>query len=205
MEDDRRRWEERYATRGDDGTRPASAFLQQHIQRIPAGRVLDLACGDGRNALYLARHGFVVDAIDIARAGLRRAQAICRREQLPIHFIQADLDGICLPHERYDLALNVRFLDRTLWPSLKHCVRPLGLVLFETFTIDQAAIGHPQNPKYLLGRGELLRTFDDFDVLTYEEGLFETETGPAHLARLLARRSSSAMGGGQSAVGNRRA
>lgn len=188
MDDDRTRWENRYATRGDARADAASAFLRDQMGSIPVGLALDLACGEGRNAIHLARHGFTVEAVDISRAGLRRLQRVSRREQLPIRCVQADLDSFPLPADRYAVALNIRFLNRPLWPALKRCVRPLGLILFETFTIDQAAIGHPRNPAYLLAHEELLRGFDDFEVLTYEERLVDSEGGPAHLARLLARR-----------------
>lgn len=188
MNDDRRRWEQRYATRDEARVDAPSAFLEQQIDRIARGPALDLACGAGRQAIHLARHGFTVDAIDIAITGLRHAQHAARRQQLPIRFIQADLDHFALAQDHYALAVNVRFLHRGLWPALKRCTRPSGIVLCETFTIDQAAIGHPSNPAYLLAHDELLHAFADFEVLTYTEGLFQTETGPSHLARLLARR-----------------
>lgn len=188
MNDDRTRWEERYSARADPRHDPPSSFLTQHIARISVGPALDVACGAGRHARYLARAGFRVEAIDIARAGLRSALREARREQLPIRFIQADLDRFSLALDRYALAINVRFLNRALWPALKRCTRPGGIVLYETFTIEQAAIGHPSNPAYLLQPGELRRGFADFAVLHYEEGLFETETGPAYLARMLAQR-----------------
>lgn len=132
-----------------------------------------------------------MDAIDIAGAGLRRTQASARVERLPVRLIQADLDHCPLSADHYALVINVRYLNRPLFHWLKRCVRPSGCVLFETFTVDQAAIGHPSNPAYLLAPGELRTAFSDFEILAYEEGLFEAETGPAYLARLLARRPAA--------------
>ena len=191
MNDDRNRWEARYSAHTNDRTEAPSRFLQDHIDMIPRGPALDLACGAGRHAVYLAAHGFAVDAIDIARAGLQRAQRTARLQRLPIRFVQADLDYFSLAPEHYALTVGIRFLNRALWPALKRCTRPLGMVLFETFTIDQATIGHPTNPAYLLAPDELRRAFADFEVLAYDEGRFETETGAAYLAHRLARRPAT--------------
>ncbi len=53
---------------------------------------------------------------------------------------------------------------------------------------DQQQFGHPRNPAFLLERGELADRFGDFEILSYDEGRCETESGPAFLARMLARR-----------------
>jgi SAM-dependent methyltransferase len=162
--------------------------LQRHSARLPLGRALDVACGDGRNTLYLARQHFAVDAVDIALAGLMRAKREAYRQGLSACFIQADLDSFPLPVDRYDVVVNVRYLNRHLLPALKKTVREGGMVVFETFLREQAELGHPRNPDFLLERGELGLAFNDFDVLAYEEGLFQTEKDGAFLARVLARR-----------------
>ena len=184
----RREWESRYRERPAGGVRPPSSFLVEHLDRLPRGRGLDLASGDGRHALYLARHGWRVDAIDCAHAGLARLLAVARREALRLDAVQADLETFPLPRQRYDVVVNVRYLQRSLFPALKASLRRGGAVVFETFIRDQAQLGHPRNPAFLLERGELAARFDDFEVLEYAEGRFETETGPAFVARLLARR-----------------
>ena len=188
---DRIEWERRYGKRGAEPVASASDFLRRHLDRLPRGRALDVACGDGRNALFLAQHGFRVDAIDIARAGLQRIQAIARREGFHVHAVQADLEEFPLARNHYDVVLNTCYLQRLLWPGLKSALRPAGIMVFETFLIDQREIGHPRNPAFLLERGELRDAFRDFDILQYEEGRFELGTGPVFLARLLARRPAT--------------
>ena len=74
-------WEERYLEKEGQPLSPPSLFLQHHLGHLPHGAALDVACGDGRHAVYLARHGFRVDGIDRAWAGLRRARAAARVEQ----------------------------------------------------------------------------------------------------------------------------
>jgi 2-polyprenyl-3-methyl-5-hydroxy-6-metoxy-1,4-benzoquinol methylase len=181
-------WEKRYEARTSSPPASHSLFLQRECARLPVGRALDVACGDGRNALYLAQQHFAVDGIDIALAGLMRARHEAQRRGLSARFIQADLDAFALPARRYDVVMNVRYLNRRLLPSLKNAVRAGGMIVFETFLREQADIGHPRNPDFLLERGELERLFQDFNVLAYEEGLFQTEKDRAFLARLLAQR-----------------
>jgi SAM-dependent methyltransferase len=185
---ERSAWESRHGARAEDAERPPSAFLAEHVGQLPPGRALDVACGDGRHALYLARQGWQVDAIDFARAGLQRLRAAAGREQLRVHAVQADLEQFPLPRDRYDVVVNVRYLQRSLFDPLKAAARRGGMVVFETFLRDQQQLGHPRNPAYLLEPGELRARFADFEILAYEEGRWDTESGPAFLARLLARR-----------------
>jgi len=184
-------WESRYSERAnDDRERAPSQFLVEQVPHLSGSRALDVACGDGRHALYLARRGWQVDAIDFAYPGLAQLHAAAQREGRAVNALQADLDAFPLPRERYDLVVNVRYLQRALFGALKAAVRRGGAVVFETFIRDQQQLGHPRNPAFLLERGELAAQFGDFDVVFYEEGHFVTETGPAFLARLLARRRS---------------
>ena len=181
-------WESRYRER-DDAIRPPSRFLVEQLPRLPRGRALDVACGDGRHALYLARHGWVVDAIDFAHAGLARLLAIARRDGLSVNALQADLEQFPLPRDRYDVVVNTRYLQRGLFDALKASLRRGGVIVFETFIRDQQELGHPKNPAFLLARGELARRFGDFEIVVCNEGRCETESGPAFLARMLARRA----------------
>jgi len=188
LDRERRRWEERYAASAEAPSSPASVFLRESLQRLPRGQALDVACGEGRHTIFLARHGYRVDAIDLALTALQRLHAVVRRERLPVALIQANLEDLPLPPQRYDVILNMRYLQRSLWSRLKQALRPGGLIVFETFTSEQRRFGHPTNPAFLLQPGELRRFFADHEILHYTEGLFDTEAGPAYLARMLARR-----------------
>jgi tellurite methyltransferase len=189
MSGDRSRWEARYAGQADRAVRAPSAWLVRHLPSQGEGVALDLACGDGRNALYLARHGFTVDAVDIAFAGLARLSAAARVEGLAVRCIQADLEHFPLPVDRYAVLVNIRYLQRSLFPAMRRAIAPGGIVVFETFLRAQARLGHPRNPAFLLDPGELRAAFADFEVLAEEEGLLEADGEPAHLARLVARRA----------------
>ncbi|MGD9763100.1 MAG: methyltransferase domain-containing protein [Candidatus Binatia bacterium] len=185
---DRASWEKRYGKGVGDLERPPSDFLAAHVADLPRGRVLDLAAGDGRNALFLARQRYPVDAIDHSHAALLRLAEIAKRESLAVHVVQADLEQYLLPARRYAAVVNIRYLQRSLFEPMRESVVPGGVVLFETFLRDQARLGHPRNPAFLLERGELRARFADFELIFYEEGCFTAESGDAYLARMIARR-----------------
>jgi SAM-dependent methyltransferase len=192
MSNDRRRWEKRYADRlqagdGPPPTDPSSAFLRAHADSI-RGSVLEIAAGAGRNALFLARRGHRVDAIDISFRALRAVRVAAAREHLRLNVVQADLESYLLPTGLYDAVINIRYLQRSLFGPMQRALRPGGLILFETFVDAPGATGHPHNPAFLLRPGELRSAFPECDILTYEEGTFRTEKGEATLARLLGKR-----------------
>jgi SAM-dependent methyltransferase len=184
MEETRRTWEQRYRE-WPQYAKPSS-FLARHADLI-GGRVLDVAGGNGRNGLFLAAQGARVDIIDIAHAGLRQALDAARQAAWPINAIQADLETYPLPADVNDVVNVIPYLQPSQLPTQPPALRPGGLLLFETFLIDQRQISHPRNPEFLLQHGELRDAFADFEVLEYREGLLDSDP-PAYLAQLAARR-----------------
>ena len=172
--EDQERWDKRHEANHRE-TEPAS-FLQEIFRlnswHIQAGRALDVATGNGRNALFLAERGFTVDAIDISEIALQEARNAAGKKGLQVNFKQADLDNTELPEATYDLVVNFNFLQRALIPKMKRALKLGGLVIFETYLVDQRVLGHPRNPAYLLGHNELLKLFGDFRTLYYREGKF---------------------------------
>ena len=187
MKRERESWETRYRSglRPHDG--PPSSLLRRWLPHLPRGRALDVATGLGRNALYLAKAGYTVDAIDVSPTGLEIAAARARRRRLRVRWIEADLDAYPLPRSRYAVVVNAYFLKRGLWPALKASVRPGGVLIFETHLESPTADGGPRR-RSRLRRGELRKRFAKWDVLDLEEGTFH-EGGRAWLiGRIVARR-----------------
>lgn len=149
-------------------------FLIENLALLPRGRVLDVAMGEGRNALYLARQGFEVDGVDISPTAVERARAAAEREGLLINATVGDLEGsFRIPEQAYDALICFNYLQRSLFPALKAALRPGGVIIYETFIVDQAALfGKPRNPEFLLRHNELLNVFHDFRCLRYREGVF---------------------------------
>jgi len=188
--DDQARWDKQHAeARGPDT--PAS-FLQQvfetDVWQLPRGRALDIACGQGRNSLYLAEGGFEVVAMDISAVALDEGRKRAVAKQLRIDWRQTDLEAVRLDEAAYDLIVNFNYLQRSLIPQIKRAVKHGGYIIFETYLIDQMAIGHPKNPDYLLRHNELLEHFREFRILGYREGKFKDDGEASYRAGIFAQR-----------------
>ncbi len=165
-----------------------SSWLLENADLLPrGGAALDLACGRGRHALLLAGAGLEVRAVDRDAAALASLRATAARLQLPVTVEEIDLEtaGLDLGTARYDLILVVHYLHRPLFPAIFRALRNGGLLLYETFTIDQAARGKPTNPEFLLQPGELPRLVAPVSILRQREGEFEGRMVAAVAARKL--------------------
>jgi tellurite methyltransferase len=194
-EADRIRWNEKHRERPYDFT-PTDwlTALEPRIRpKRPGALALDLACGGGRNSLYLARLGYRVDAWDVSDTAIDTLEVEARRlrdsgEPLGITTRRVDLDSAVLPTNRYDLVLDAYFLDRSLFPGIAEALRPGGLLVLQTFlqTEDPASQRGPKDPSYLLRPGELRTAFPGLETLEYSEYVERGE------ARLIARRPALA-------------
>lgn len=158
------------------GCEEPSSWLRMNLELLPRrGRALDLACGNGRNALFLAAAGLRVQAVDRDAARIAALSAAAERQGLPVDAEVRDLEteAVDLGTEAYAVVLVVHYLHRPLFPSLLRALEPGGLLLYETFTTAQAARGKPTNPDFLLGPGELVRLVAPLEVLREREGEFE--------------------------------
>ena len=183
-------WNKRYSERSED-LPPPSGLLQEMIQTLPAGKALDVAAGSGRNAIYLARRGYDVDAIDSAPVAIDKGRKLADKAGAGVNFIEADLENHTIAEESYDLIVNFNFLERSLIPSMKRGLKKGGAILFETFTVDQSDIGPPSNRDYLLAHNELLSLFGDLYITFYREGIFGEEERKKALASIVARKATT--------------
>ena len=170
--DDQIRWDRQYAerqTKQDAALFLRAIFESQHWD-VPAGRALDIACGSGRNALFLAEKGLEITGVDISAVALALAEQRAQQKSLSILWRQADLENYTIEAAAYDLIVNIDYLQRSLLPAMKAALKTGGYIIFDTYLIDQEAIGQPKNPDYLLHHNELLDSFRDFRVLHYREG-----------------------------------
>ena len=175
-ERERTDWSKRWADGDYRGRSTPSALLVEWVERLPGGRALDLACGNGRNAIYLAERGYEVDAIDIAEPALQKVREVARERGLAINTIQGDLDDHLLLIESYDLVITSFYLNRGLAPRVKDALKPGGLVLHEQHYSTDCDVSGPDTPLFRLQPNELLRLYLDFRVRFFAEGL-EWEPG----------------------------
>jgi SAM-dependent methyltransferase len=182
-------WDERHRGKLAGEAEP---FLAEMLARIPRGVVLDVAAGRGRNALSLARVGDHVVAVDYSAEAMRLLAATARDAQLAIWPIVANLDNFHLTDESLDAIVNINFLDRALFPNFVRALRPGGVLIASTFLVDQAAIGHPRDPRFLLGHSELRALARSLEIEEYREGPVTYSNGDrAFRASMLARRRKS--------------
>lgn len=174
---DRERWDERYAAPRARSKRGPNPLLLAYAR--PGSRALELACGLGHNALWLASTGCRVDAIDISLTALRRARAEMLARQISgVNFILADLDQFVLPRYAYDLVYVFRFLDRALFPAIRDRVRPGGMVIYQTFNIHLLKLRPTFREEHMLQPGELPGYFPGWTVLkATDEGELSTFVG----------------------------
>jgi tellurite methyltransferase len=191
-------WDAKHSVAAKQAAEAPTGILTELWPLLPAGAALDLACGRGRNASFLAEHGRYVVAVDWSAAALdiveeraqaasipvRRIQRIEEAKPLAragIDLLQADLETIEIPANRFALVLCVRYLQRSLFPQISRALRPGGMLLFETYTKAQLDFARgPRDPAHLLDKGELRMAFPELETVFYRE--LRAEQGIASLA-----------------------
>jgi SAM-dependent methyltransferase len=193
-EADRDKWERRYAEGSYEARTHPTRLLVDWLPRlaIPAGaRALDLACGAGRNALYLAGQGLRVDALDISSVALERGAARAAEMGVEVNWIAIDLDEVELETDCYALVVVARYMARNLTRALVESLRDGGYLLYEQHVRTDQPVSGPTNPEFRLQPNELLDMFRSLRVLYYHEGLMKDPDGPTiALAQLIACRGS---------------
>jgi len=188
---ERDKWDERYRTGAYAERTHPTALLADWVDRLPRGRALDVACGAGRNALFLAANGYAVDAVDISSAGLERGRVAAQGLGLAIDWQCADLEEAphALPRGPYDLVVWVRYVNAALWPPLVERLAPGGHVLVEQHLVTSADVVGPSGTAFRLAPRELERAAAGLTDVYYHEGLVVDPDGrTAALAQLIARR-----------------
>ncbi len=163
-----------------ENTLGPSRFLVENKDLLPRGRALDVAMGNGRNAIFLAGIGFEVEGVDISPEAAGKALEAARKAGVTLSVCVADLEsGYHIDPGAYDLIICFNYLHRPLIPEMKQGLRSRGMLVYETYIVDQARFGRPRNPDYLLKHNELLDLFRDFRCLRYHEGLMDTRRAVA--------------------------
>ncbi|GJF04213.1 class I SAM-dependent methyltransferase [Pseudonocardia sp. D17] len=164
---DRERWDARHAVAGVGQPAPPDA-LRGRGDLLPAGgRALDVACGRGSVAVWLAARGFVVDAVDVSPVALAAGAALAAAQDVEVAWHVADLDA-GLPAActgPYDLVVCQRFRDPRLYPAFARLLAEGGLLVLTVLS----EVDDEPGP-FRAGPGELAAAFPGLDVLTHEEG-----------------------------------
>ena len=174
---DKEKWDTKYLTKKQLlRPREASRNLQDYIGHCKGTQALDLACGSGRNSIFLAECGFDIDALDIAQIAIETLDAEAQKKNLhsKINTYLVDLDIYEIKKDKYDIIIMANFLDRKIIESAKDALKKDGILFVETYMISDINKKKQSNSKYLLKNQELKNMLNNsWQILHYDE--FENE------------------------------
>jgi len=191
--EDREKWDQRYREGAYASRNYPSEFLRNRVELLNIGRAMDLACGLGRNSIYLAELGFEVDAIDVSLVGLEIAREKAKERRLLIHWLNEDLvNDWTIPTQQYDLILMFRFVSSEVLLKLPQLLAQGGaLIIEEHLQWPQGNVVGPSGNRFRVKPGELMEGCKELDVLFHYEGLVEEPDGSmAALAQIHAKKSN---------------
>ena len=166
MQHDVERWNRKYQTGNPNPDFAPDSLLASHAHLLDGkGAALDLACGVGHNAIFLAQRGYDVTAIDGSETGLHYCREQIRKMPLRIQLIAADLERIALPRDFFDVVLVVRYLHRPLVAQIKNTLKPGGTVIYKTFNVNHLREKPDFRREYLLEHGELREWFSGYEAV----------------------------------------
>lgn len=165
-----------------------SPLISKYIKQLESlstdkqAPILDLACGSGRNGLYLIENGIPVTFADVNSVAIEQVRELASMannpQQASFWSVDFEQEGVTPLAGKYFAAIMVfRYLHRSLFEQIKQAILPEGIIIYETFTTAQAQFGRPKNPDFLLKSGELLDIFSDWKILHSFEGIIESANG----------------------------
>lgn len=167
--DDKIKWERKYST--DEillALRPHSKKLDYVLKHLNGNKILDIACGSGRNSIYLANNNYIVDAYDISKTALNKIDGYNIKN---LSTYEIDLDKFNPKNLDYDLILMTNFLDRELIKRISKAMKKNSLFFIETYMNHELNEKKQSNPNFLLEKDELKSMFEksSFEILDYDE------------------------------------
>jgi SAM-dependent methyltransferase len=186
---DREKWDARYSKHDLGLSAEPSEFLQSNRNLLPPGGLaLDLASGEGRNSIFLAARGFQVIALDMSIRALQTCRGIALERNLQVGAAAVDLTEFSIPQKMFDVVIVFNYLQRGLAPAIIEGLKPGGVLVYETLTIDHLKWRADFNPEFLLNRGELARLFRGLRLLKYRETVLAGKEHKRAVASLIAKK-----------------
>jgi len=186
--EDRVRWDKKYKTQ--ELPTKTVEVVEKYAGLAIGKKALEIACGMGRNARFLAQQGFEVDALDISPVAIESLQNIPN-----LRAKEVDFDEYILEENAYDLIVCTYFLKRELFPQIEKALKEDGIFIFETFMHHSENTKVPSNKSFLLNEGELEATFDDrYEILHLQEFMDEGVCGDKSMkASMVAKKKRGGM------------
>ncbi len=148
----------------------AAKVLREHNHLLPqTGKALDLACGRGANALFLAHHGLETSAWDVSDQAIALLEQSARELRLRLDTEVRDVIERPPKQDSFDVIVVSHFLERAIFPALCLALRTGGLLYYQTFIREQVSATGPSNPAYRLTENELLSLCMPLHIVYYRE------------------------------------
>jgi 2-polyprenyl-3-methyl-5-hydroxy-6-metoxy-1,4-benzoquinol methylase len=164
------KWNNIYINQNHVEYAPAAVLADNSYLLPSTGTALDIACGIGGNALFLAAKGLQTSAWDISSVAIEQLSKIAISKQLSIDTQALNVSASVFA-QQYNVIVVSRFLDRALTSSILHALKPGGLLFYQTFYVDKVDAIGPKNLDFLLRRNELLELFASLDLIYYRENV----------------------------------
>jgi 2-polyprenyl-3-methyl-5-hydroxy-6-metoxy-1,4-benzoquinol methylase len=161
------KWDKIYEI--SSGSSVADVLLSNDFLLPEKGVAIDLACGLGENALFLAKKGLETSAWDISSVALGKLKQNAKKNNLTISVKHVHIEPNNLPKNAFDVIVLSHFLDRSLCNAIIDGLKPKGLLFYQTYVREKLGSSGPKNPEFLLARNELLQLFNPLTVLLYRE------------------------------------
>lgn len=198
---DRTKWDAKYAAGAYESKQYPAPFLAENLPNIidtlsidnapRPWRALDLACGAGRNAYFLAANDFAVDAVDISTVGLTRAQQLAPATTNTINWMSQDLEHATSENfGRYQLIIMMRYVNLALLTAVAQNLESGGFILCEEHMRSEADVVGPRNPSFRVAPGELKEALTELTIVHYNEDIIVDPNGDrSAVAQVLARKA----------------
>ncbi len=170
-------WDDRYAETDFAYGKNPNAFLVEHINKLPKGKVLFVAEGEGRNAVFAAKKGFQVFAFDYSQSAQKKAVSLALENEVIIDYAVADVLQLSYEKNSFDAVvfIFVHFpsaIRKEAHQKILSLLKPNGTIMFEAFSKEQInyTSGGPKDISMLFSEDEVLDEFTgiDFDFLKTE-------------------------------------
>jgi len=178
-------WDKKYREGFYDGADDPHELLKRFWQNIPKGRVIDIAMGNGRDALFLADRGFDVYGIDKSTEAIKIASNMTNKS---VSIICGDAGFLPFKYNSSEGVLVFYFLLRSIIGDIINILKKGGVLVYETFLRRQNNVDRRRNPDFLLDDGELISYFRSFDILFYEETILTLKGKEKATARFVGRK-----------------
>ena len=167
---DSSKWNQRYRRCEHGKSKLPDPLLVEHSNLFHNGaEVVDLACGTGRNAVYLAGLGCSVIAIDISQEALRQTSEFATSLNLKISLVEADLTDYRLRSNSLDAIVCFNYLNRDIANNLQTALKAGGILLHKTFNRNFMSVKPKFNPDYMLSSGELSRLYRELEIVAIDD------------------------------------